>query len=92
MRKTEYISTEFNRYGLGQTGTERPDTKVGYGTKRRVKEEPFEYKDRQAQLNAIERTFGDAKKPVRKHYSRPGVVAVEECPIFPDSDFNVRFF
>ena len=67
----------------------RTDTKVGYGMTRRVNEEPFESKDRQAQLNAIERTFRNSKKSIRKHYSRPGVVAVEECPI---PDFDVMFF
>jgi RNA polymerase II-associated factor 1 len=89
MRKTEYISTEFNRYGLGQTGLDRPDTKVGYGSmKKRAKDETFEYKDRASQIAAIERTFDDAKKPIRRHYSRPGVQPVEEFQIFPDFDVS----
>nr|CAD2150254.1 unnamed protein product [Meloidogyne enterolobii] len=86
MRKTEYISTEFNRYGLGQTGVDRPDTKIGYGTKNRLKDETIDYKDRSSQIAAIERTFEHAKKPIKRHYSRPGVTAVEEIPILPDFD------
>ncbi|KAL7079862.1 hypothetical protein ACQ4LE_000304 [Meloidogyne hapla] len=86
MRKTEYISTEFNRYGLGQTGVDRPDTKIGYGTKNQLKDETFDYKDRSSQLAAIERTFEHAKKPIKRHYSRPGVIAVEEMQILPDFD------
>uniref|UniRef100_A0A183C1X7 RNA polymerase II-associated factor 1 homolog n=1 Tax=Globodera pallida TaxID=36090 RepID=A0A183C1X7_GLOPA len=84
MRKTEYISTEFSRYGIGQTGAERPDTKIGYGMKNRIKNEPFEYKDRDSQIAAIQRTFTEAQKPVQRHYSKAGVTAVEEIPIFPD--------
>jgi len=90
MRKTEYISTEFNRYGLGQTGVDRPDTKIGYGMKNRLKDETIDYKDRSSQIAAIERTFEHAKKPIKRHYSRPGVTAVEEIPILPD--FDVSFF
>jgi hypothetical protein len=88
MRKTEYISTEFNRYGIGQTGLDRPDTKIGYGMKKRIKDEQFEYKDRASQIAAIERTFADAKRKIKKHYIKPGVTAVEEFSIFPD--FEVK--
>ncbi|KAL3102186.1 hypothetical protein niasHS_003595 [Heterodera schachtii] len=84
MRKTEYISTEFSRYGIGQTGAERPDTKIGYGMKNRIKDESFEYKGRDSQIAAIQRTFSEVQKPVRHHYSKKGVTAVEEMPIFPD--------
>lgn len=42
------------------------------------------YTDRESQLQAIEKTFKDVKKPLKVHYSKPGVVAVEELPIFPD--------
>lgn len=44
--------------------------------------------DREAQINAIEKTFEDAKKPIERHYSKPGVHAVEVLPVFPD--FKVR--
>lgn len=91
MRKTEYISTEFNRYGLGQTGVDRPDTKVGYGMKKRIKDEPVEFKDRASQISAIEHTFADAKRPIRQHYSRQGVSAVEEFEIFPDFEVQILF-
>ena len=40
--------------------------------------------DREAQICAIEKTFEDAKKPIEKHYSKPGVVPVEVLPVFPD--------
>lgn len=46
-------------------------------------EEPT-YTDRESQLQAIERTFEAAKEPLMDHYSKPGVTAVEELPIFPD--------
>lgn len=48
-------------------------------------EEPA-YTDRETQLEAIERTFEAAKEPLMEHYSKPGVTAVEELPIFPDFD------
>jgi len=40
--------------------------------------------DREAQIKAIEKTFEDAKKPIEKHYSKPGVTPVEVLPIYPD--------
>ena len=44
------------------------------------------YMDRDSQIAAIEKTFEDVKKPVLKHYSKPGVTAVAEMPVFPDFD------
>lgn len=55
MRKTEYISTEFNRYGVG---ADRQESKVGYNIKRKMGSENF-YKDRQSQIDAINKTFED---------------------------------
>lgn len=40
--------------------------------------------DREAQIREIEKTFEDAKVPIEKHYSKPGVVPVEVLPVFPD--------
>lgn len=40
--------------------------------------------DRDSQIKAIEKTFEDNKKPIEKHYSKPGVVPVEVLPVFPD--------
>uniref|UniRef100_A0A915EU65 RNA polymerase II-associated factor 1 homolog n=1 Tax=Ditylenchus dipsaci TaxID=166011 RepID=A0A915EU65_9BILA len=80
MRKTEYISTEFNRFGVG---ADRQESKIGYSIKKKFgNEQPF--KNRQSQINAISKTFTDVKVPAKKHYSKPGVHAVEEIPLLPD--------
>ncbi|XP_076342293.1 RNA polymerase II-associated factor 1 homolog [Tachypleus tridentatus] len=60
LKKTEYISTEFNRYGVSNDKTE---TKVGYNVKKLFKEENL-YMDRESQINAINKTFEDAQTPV----------------------------
>lgn len=80
MRKTEYISSEYNRFG---TQTERQETKVGYNIKKRFKEENI-YRNRQEQLDAIERSFADAAREVRSHHSKPGILPVAELPVLPD--------
>lgn len=80
LKKTEYISTEFNRYGHS---SEKTETKVGYNVKKLFKEENL-YMDRESQIRAINKTFEDAKKPIDKHYSKPGVVPLEILPVFPD--------
>lgn len=46
------------------------------------------YMDRDSQIQAIEKTFQDAKIPIEKHYSKPNLVPVEVLPIFPD--FKVK--
>ncbi|NXB23212.1 PAF1 factor, partial [Rhagologus leucostigma] len=61
MRKTEYISTEFNRYGVSN---EKPEVKIGVSVKQQFTEEEI-YKDRDSQIAAIEKTFEDAQKAVR---------------------------
>ncbi|VDP00504.1 unnamed protein product [Soboliphyme baturini] len=80
MRKTEYISSEFNRYG---TQVERQETKLGYNIKKLLKEETL-YRDRESQIKAINKTFDDVKQPVNYHYSKPGVYALQQLPVFPD--------
>ncbi|XP_057569217.1 RNA polymerase II-associated factor 1 homolog isoform X1 [Hippopotamus amphibius kiboko] len=60
MRKTEYISTEFNRYGISN---EKPEVKIGVSVKQQFTEEEI-YKDRDSQITAIEKTFEDAQKSV----------------------------
>jgi len=82
MRKTEYLATEFNRFG---TQTERQETKVGYNIKKAFKEEAL-YKDRESQMQAITKTFEEVQKPVTEHYSKPGVFALQEMYIYPDFD------
>ena len=42
--------------------------------------------DREAQIEAIEKTFEDVKMPMEEHYSKKGVYPVEVIPILPDSD------
>ncbi|CAI5452094.1 unnamed protein product [Caenorhabditis angaria] len=80
MRKTEYISTEYNRFGLH---ADRQETKLGYNLKKNQQVDDM-YRDRQSQIDAINKTFEDVKKPITKHYNKKGVHAVEECFVFPD--------
>ncbi|KAG1705839.1 RNA polymerase II-associated factor 1 [Nymphon striatum] len=82
MRRTEYISTEYNRF---QPSFEKAETKVGYNVKKNLKEETL-YMDRESQIGAIDKTFEDAKIPIEKHYSKPGVTMESSCPIYPDFD------
>lgn len=82
LKKTEYIATEFNRYGQSGVNTE---TKVGYNVKKMMKEEDL-YMDRESQINAINKTFDEAQKPIETHYSKPNVKPVEILPLFPDSE------
>uniref|UniRef100_A0A3P9JDD1 RNA polymerase II-associated factor 1 homolog n=1 Tax=Oryzias latipes TaxID=8090 RepID=A0A3P9JDD1_ORYLA len=80
MRKTEYISTEFNRYGVSN---EKVEVKIGVSVKQQFTEEEI-YKDRDSQISAIEKTFEDAQKSIAQHYSKPRVTPVEILPVFPD--------
>jgi RNA polymerase II-associated factor 1 len=80
LKKTEYISTEFNRYGAS---SEKNETKVGYKIKKDMKEDNL-YLDRESQIAAIDRTFDEAKKPIVEHHNKRGVTAVEIMPVFPD--------
>ncbi|XP_028651272.1 RNA polymerase II-associated factor 1 homolog [Erpetoichthys calabaricus] len=80
MRKTEYISTEFNRYGVSN---EKVEVKIGVSVKQQFTEEEI-YKDRDSQISAIEKTFEDAQKSITQHYSKPRVTPVEVMPVFPD--------
>nr|XP_046245397.1 RNA polymerase II-associated factor 1 homolog isoform X2 [Scatophagus argus] len=80
MRKTEYISTEFNRYGVSN---EKVEVKIGVSVKQQFTEEEI-YKDRDSQISAIEKTFEDAQKTITQHYSKPRVTPVEVLPVFPD--------
>ncbi|XP_071078793.1 RNA polymerase II-associated factor 1 homolog [Haliotis cracherodii] len=80
LRKTEYISTEYNRF---QQKSDQSETKVGFKIKQIMKEEDM-YKDRDTQIKAIEDTFKKANIPIQKHYSKPNVTPVEVLSIFPD--------
>uniref|UniRef100_A0AAX7T751 RNA polymerase II-associated factor 1 homolog n=1 Tax=Astatotilapia calliptera TaxID=8154 RepID=A0AAX7T751_ASTCA len=79
MRKTEYISTEFNRYGVSN---EKVEVKIGVSVKQQFTEEEI-YKDRDSQISAIEKTFEDAQKSITQHYSKPRVTPVEVLPVNP---------
>ncbi|CAJ0943328.1 unnamed protein product, partial [Mesorhabditis belari] len=80
MRKTEYISSEFNRFGVTAN---RQETRVGYKMQKNKKDE-LTYQDRQSKVDAIAKTFVDVKKKVTKHYNKKDVYAVEELPLLPD--------
>lgn len=58
MRKTEYIAPEFNRYGVA---SDRQEVKVGYNLKKNKQDENL-YRDRQSQLDAIDKTFRDVSQ------------------------------
>ena len=62
--------------------------RIGGGVKDLFKQEEL-YKDREGQINAIQKTFEDAKKDITKHYSKPNVHAVEIKPIYPDFKVSV---
>lgn len=87
LRKSEYISTEQTRFQ--PQSLETIEAKVGYNVKKSLREETL-YLDRDAQIQAIQKTFDDNKIPITKHYSKPGVVPVEVFPILPDYD-NWKF-
>ncbi|VDN03370.1 unnamed protein product [Thelazia callipaeda] len=82
MRKTEYISSEFTRFGIS---AERQETRVGYSTKKKFQTDVL-YRDRASQIAAINKTFDDASKPVSHHPTKKGVTVVEELPLLPDFD------
>jgi len=84
LRKTEYISTEYNRF---QQSSDMAETKVGYTNKKKNKGKVDLYKDRDSQLEAIEASFEAAKKPITRHYSNPRLKPVEILPFFPDFQF-----
>ncbi|XP_018496745.1 RNA polymerase II-associated factor 1 homolog [Galendromus occidentalis] len=80
VKKTEYIATEFSRYG--QTGV-NTETKVGYNVKKMLNERSL-YMDRDSQIEAINKTFEEAQKPITQHYAKPNVTPVEVLPVYPD--------
>ncbi|XP_022083166.1 RNA polymerase II-associated factor 1 homolog [Acanthaster planci] len=86
LRKTEYISSEYNR---SQYSRDKVETKVAYHLKKQFNEENL-YKDQASQIAAIEKTFEDAKIPIDQHYSKPHVKPVEILPVFPDFDMWIH--
>ncbi|VDK86129.1 unnamed protein product [Litomosoides sigmodontis] len=82
MRKTEYISSEFTRFGIS---AERQETRIGYSTKKKFQTDVL-YRDRVSQIAAINKTFADASKTISHHPTKKGVIAMEELPLLPDFD------
>lgn len=83
LKKTEYISTEYNRYG---SSSEKAETKVGYNVRKSLKEDEV-FLDKESQIKAINATFEAARKPIRQHPTKPGVTAVKVLPVLPDFQF-----
>ncbi|XP_070576848.1 RNA polymerase II-associated factor 1 homolog [Ptychodera flava] len=86
LRKTEYISTEYNRF---THSSEKAETKVGASLRKQFADEDL-YKDRDSQIAAIEKTFEMAKQPILQHYSKPHVTPVETYPVCPDFDLWIH--
>ena len=83
MRRPDYISTEQTRYQ--PTTIEKVEANIGYSFRKKMDVEEL-YKDRESQIEAIEKTFKDAEIPITSHYSKPHVHPVEVLPIMPDYD------
>ena len=66
---------------------------MGYTIKKKINEIDF-YKDRDSQIEAIQRSFEAAKQPVERHYRKPNVYPVQELFIYPDFDVKliITFF
>lgn len=82
LKKTEYISTEYNRYGASN---EKTETKVGYNVRKKMKEEEI-FLDKDSQIKAINETFEAAQRPIERHPTKPGVTAKRVMPLLPDFD------
>jgi RNA polymerase II-associated factor 1 len=83
LKKTEYISTEYNRYG---SSNEKAETKVGYNVRKNLKEDEI-FLDKESQIKAINATFEAARKPIRQHPTKPGVTAAKVLPVLPDFEY-----
>ncbi|CAK9301282.1 unnamed protein product [Gordionus sp. m RMFG-2023] len=82
LRRTEYISTEYNRF---TPSSDKAESKIGYRINKLMKDDDEDlYKDRDSQIKAIDATFQSVKKKATKHYSKPNVHAIEELALFPD--------
>lgn len=88
LKKTEYISTEFNRYG---SSNEKTETKVGYNVRKSLKEDEV-FLDKDSQIKAINATFEAAKTTIDKHPTKPDVHATRVLPLLPDFDIWKYYF
>src|SRR5687768_32948 len=48
-----------------------------------MKEETL-YMDRESQIQAIDKTFEAAKRPIKEHPGKPGIYPVDIFPVLPD--------
>ena len=60
------------------------EANIGYTIRKKMNVDEELYMDRDSQIEAIEKTFQDAKVPISQHYSKPHVHPVEVLPIMPD--------
>lgn len=88
LKKTEYISTEYNRYG---SNNEKTETKVGYKIRKNMKEDEI-FLDKESRIRAINQTFEAAQKPIEKHPTKPDVHVKRVMPLFPDFNLWKYFF
>lgn len=88
LKKTEYISTEYNRYG---SSNEKTETKVGYNVRKNLKEDEV-FLDKESQIKAINETFEAAKKPINKHPTKHDVHATRVLPLLPDFETWKYYF
>lgn len=88
LKKTEYISTEYNRYGAN---SEKTETKVGYNVRKNMREEQL-FLDKESQIKAINQTFEAAQKPIEKHPVKQDVYPTRVMPLFPDFDMWKYFY
>ena len=63
--------------------------RIGAALSKDILNQEGTYKDREAQLAAIEKTFSDTKKPITKHHSKAGVYATEVMHVYPDFKVGV---
>lgn len=88
LKKTEYISTEYNRYGAS---SEKTETRVGYNVRKNMKDDNI-FQDKESQIRAINETFEKAQIPIEKHPTKPGVYATNMMPLFPDFEMWKYFY
>lgn len=82
LKKTEYISTEYNRYGAS---SEKTETKVGYNVRKNMINDQV-FLDKESQIKAINETFEASQTPIEKHPTKADVYATNVMPLLPDFD------
>ena len=67
------------------TTIEKVESDIGFTVRKKMNVDDL-YMDRDSQVEAIEKTFKDAKKPITAHYSKPHVHPVEVLDVLPDTN------